>query len=91
MGKETEVVAQSEQGIFMNSDFPIAVEICENSPVLPQQPMNVPNKIVRVAVNPVIIIIPALIRTEFLIGSATNGVAAIETFLFHSTNVSIKI
>jgi len=53
--------------------------------------MYISDKIVRITVQPVIIIIPALIRTEFLIGATPKGVAAIETFLFHSTNVLIKI
>ena len=53
--------------------------------------MNIPYKIVGVAVKPVVVIIPALIRTEFFIGTTTDGIATIETFLFHSTNVYIKI
>lgn len=53
--------------------------------------MNVPDEIVGIAVKPVIVVIPALIRTEFLVGSPTKGFAAIETLLFHSTNFLIKI
>ena len=53
--------------------------------------MDISDKIVRVTVKPVVVIIAALIGTEFLIGATTDGVATIETFFFHSTNVLIKI
>ena len=53
--------------------------------------MDIPDEIVRVTVKPVVVIIAALIGTEFLIGATTDGVATIETFFFHSTNVLIKI
>jgi len=53
--------------------------------------MNIPYVIVCVAVDPVIVVIPALIGTKFFIGATTDGVATIETFSFHSTIVLIKI
>jgi len=53
--------------------------------------MHVTDIIVRIAVQTVIVIIPALVGTEFLIGTAANNFAAIETFLFHSTKVLIKL
>ena len=53
--------------------------------------MDISDKIVRVTVKPVVVVIAALIGTEFLIGATTDGVATIETFFFHSTNVLIKI
>jgi len=53
--------------------------------------MDISDEIVRVTVKPVVVVIAALIGTEFLIGATTNGVATIETFFFHSTNVLIKI
>ena len=53
--------------------------------------MHITYKIVCIAVKTVIVIIPALVGTEFLIGAAANNFAAIETFLFHSTKVLIKI
>ena len=52
--------------------------------------MNIPHKIIWFAVQPVIVVITALIRTEFFIGPTTKGVAAIETFLFHSTKCFYK-
>lgn len=53
--------------------------------------MNISDEVVCVAVQSVIVIITALIGTKFLIGATTDGVATIETFFFHSTNVLIKI
>jgi hypothetical protein len=91
VGKKIEVIAKSKQGILMHPHPVLSVQVSKDSPVLSQQPVNIPYKVVRIAIQPVIVIIPALIRTEFLISTATNGVAAIETFLFHSTNVFIKI
>ena len=53
--------------------------------------MNVSYVIIGIAVKSVIVIIPALIRTEFLIGPATDYPTAIETFFFHSTKVLMNI
>jgi hypothetical protein len=53
--------------------------------------VNISHEIVGITVQPVVVIVSALVRAEFLIGATTNGVATIETFLFHSTNVLIKI
>lgn len=61
MCKKTEVVAKSKQGIFMNFQFALGIKIRENPSVLSQQAMNISDEIIRVAVKPVIVIIPALI------------------------------
>ena len=91
MRKEAEVVAKREQGILMHLYLSLGIKVGENATVLPKQTMNIPNKIIRIAVKSVVVVVPALIRAEFLIGAATYGVAAIETFFFHSTNVLLKI
>jgi hypothetical protein len=91
MCKETEIITQGEEGILMDFDLVLGIEIRQDPSVLPQQAMHIPYKIVGIAVQLVIVVIPALIRTEFFIGAATYRVAAIETFLFHSTNISIKV
>ena len=69
----------------------LTCQICKDSSVLPEQTVYIPDKIVGVAVKPVIVIIPALVGTEFFISTATESVAAIETFPFHSTKVLINI
>ncbi len=66
-------------------------KVGQYSAVFPQQSMDISDKIAGITVKPVVVIIPALIRTEFLIGAAANNIAAIETFSFHSTKVLIKI
>jgi hypothetical protein len=53
--------------------------------------VNIPDEIICITVQPVVVIVPALVGTKLLIGSTTDGVATIETFLFHSTNVLIKL
>ena len=52
--------------------------------------MNIPHEIVSVAVKPVIVIVPALIGTKFLIGSSMDFFSTVETFSFHSTENSHK-
>jgi hypothetical protein len=53
--------------------------------------MNIPHEIISVTVELVVEIVSALVRAEFLISTAAYSAAAIETFPFHSTNVSIKL
>lgn len=67
------------------------IKVCQNSPVFPEKPVYVSHKIIRITVQPVIIAVSALVRAEFLITAAANYIAAIETFSFHSTNVSVNI
>lgn len=75
----------------MNLYLSIIVKVSKDPSVLSQQSVYIADKVVRIPVKAVIVIVPALIRTEFFIGAAANRFAAIETFLFHSTNVLIKI
>jgi hypothetical protein len=91
MGEEIEIIPKSKKGIFVNSHFTFCIEIRKYPPVLSQQTVYIPYEVIRITVQPVVIIITTLIRTEFLIGATFYYVAAIETFLFHSTNISIKI
>jgi len=70
MGKKAEIITKGKKCIFMYFNFTLRVEVWQDSSVLSQQPMHISDKIVWVAVKPVIIIIPALIRTEFFIGTA---------------------
>ncbi len=91
MGKEAEVVSHGEEGIPVYSQFTLAIKVSQYAPVFPQQSVNVPYEIVCFTVKPVVVVVSALVRTEFLIGTATDSVAAIETFFFHSTNVLIKL
>jgi hypothetical protein len=71
MGKKTEIIAKSKKCIFMNFYFPLRIKVRKDSSVFPQQTMNIPDKIIRIAVLSVVVIIPALIRTELLIGTTS--------------------
>lgn len=91
MGEEAEVIPQGKECILVDPQPAFFEEIGKYPPVLPEQSVNISHEVVRVTVQPVVVVVPALIRAEFLIGAATYGVAAVETFFFHSTNVCIKI
>ena len=91
MGEKTEVKPQCIQSILVNGCLPVVIELRQYPPVPSKEAMNITDEIICFAVQPVIVIIPALVRTEFLIGATTNGVAAIETFPFHSTKVLLKL
>jgi hypothetical protein len=91
MCKKAEVIPEGKKGILMYPVPAFIVQIGKYASVFPQQPMNIPDKVVCITVKSVIVIVSALIRAEFLIGTATYDRAAIETFPFHSTNVLIKI
>jgi hypothetical protein len=91
VGKEIEIITQCIECIFMNSGFAFTNKVRKDSPVLSEQTMNIPYKVIGITVKPVVKVVPALIGTEFLIGAATKNIAAIETFPFHSTKVSINI
>ena len=91
MSKKAEVISQGIEGILMYCCLSFTCQICKNSSVLPEQTVYIPDKIIGVAVEPVIVIIPALVGAEFFIGTATKNIAAIETFPFHSTKVLINI
>ncbi len=91
MGEETEIIPECKKGILMHLYLALAIQVGKDAAVLPEQAMYIPNEIIRVAVKPVVVVVPALIGTEFLIGTAMDRFSTVETFLFHSTKVSIKI
>jgi hypothetical protein len=91
MGKEIKIISQSEQSILMHLYPAVTVQVSKYPSVFSQETVNITDKIICIPVQPVIIIIPALIGTKFLISTAMKNLAAIETFLFHSTKVLIKI
>lgn len=53
--------------------------------------MNIPDKAVTVFVKFVIVVVSALIGTEFLVGPAPQDITAIETSSIHDAKVFIKI
>jgi hypothetical protein len=53
--------------------------------------MYIPDIVVGIPVQPVVVIVAALVGTKLLIGTTMKGISAIETFSIHSTKVLIKI
>lgn len=47
--------------------------------------MDVPYITVGIPVQAIVIIVPALIGTEFLVGSSPQDITAVETNFFHNT------
>jgi hypothetical protein len=91
MGEEAEIISQGQQGIPVHRDPALFIKIGEHTPVLPQKGMNIPDKVVALFVKSVIVIVSALIGTEFLVGSAPQNITAIETSSIHDAKVFIKI
>jgi hypothetical protein len=91
MGEKTEIISKGKKSIFVDFYLTIIVQVSKDASVFSEQTMNIPDKIICIPVQSVIVIIPALVRTEFFIGPAAYNFAAIETFLFHCTKVLIKI
>jgi hypothetical protein len=53
--------------------------------------MHIPDVIVLIAIKTVIVVVAALVGTEFLIRPAKEPGSAVKTYSFHSSNVSIKL
>ena len=61
MSEEAEVITQSNKCILMDPVLPFRVQVGKDAPVFPEQPVNVPNVIVSVAVQLVVVIVSALV------------------------------
>jgi len=72
MRKEAEVITQGKEGVLMHFYPALTIQISKDPPVFPQQTVNITYKIVSVTVKPVVIIVPALVGTEFLIGTSMD-------------------
>ena len=59
-------------------------EICKHFPVAPELGMHIAHIIVLIPVQPVVIVITALVRTEFLIRPPKEPGPAVKTYSFHS-------
>jgi len=62
----------------------VVKQISQYLAVAPQLGMNVSDIIVLIAVNAVVVVIPALIGAEFLIRPAQEPGSAVKTYSFHS-------
>lgn len=60
----------------------IVVKIRKYASVFSKQTVNIAHKVIAVPVKFVVVTVPALVRTELLIGSSPNNFAAIKASLF---------
>jgi hypothetical protein len=79
-----EVVTLGRQGITVNAVMAVFIQIRKDLPVAPQLRMHVPDVIVLITVKTVVVIIAALIGTEFLIRPPKEPGSAVKTYSFHS-------
>ena len=63
-------------------------QISKHLPVAPELSMNITHIIVLIAVKTVVVVIAALIGTEFLIRPPKELGSAVKTYSFHSSIVS---
>lgn len=91
MGEETEIKTKGEECILMNPCSALIIQVGQYPPVTPQKKVNIPDKAVGILVKPVVVVIPALIGTEFFVGPAPEDITAVETLPFHNAKVLIKI
>jgi hypothetical protein len=61
MGEKAEVIPEGEKRILMDPQFPVIIKVGQNSSVLTEQSMDITDKIVGITVEPVVVVIPALV------------------------------
>ena len=95
MSEVIEVEAFVDQFILVKVDFSFLRDKFRKYPaVFAQDVVNIPHIIGGVAVEPVVVIIPAHIRTEFLIHPSGDRFSAIEAYFFHkmqNLNIGLRI
>jgi hypothetical protein len=84
MGEEGEVVTLRCQRITMNAVMTVFIKVRKDLPVAPQLCMHVPDVIILIPVETVVVIVAALIGTEFLIRPPKEPGSAVKTYSFHS-------
>jgi hypothetical protein len=53
--------------------------------------MHIAHVVVLITVETVVVVVPALVRTKFLIRPSEEPGSAVKTYPFHSENVFIKV
>jgi hypothetical protein len=82
--EEGVVVTLRRQGITVNTVMPVFIKVRKDLPVAPQLRMYVTDIIVLITVKTVVVIVAALIGTEFLIRPPKEPGSAVKTYSFHS-------
>ena len=83
VGKIVEIEPKVGELLLVNRNFIFRDQFHQNPSVLFQDAVDVADGFATVAVKPVVVIVAALIITEFLIGPALNRFTAIETCFYH--------
>ncbi len=88
VGKEGEVITLRDKCITVYAMVAVVKEAGKYPAVAPQLGMDIPHIVVLVMVKMVVVIITALIRTEFFIRPAEKFSSAVKTYSFHSVMFS---
>jgi len=67
MCKEGKIVALGYKCITVNTVMTIPEKVRKDSPVTPELRMNIAHIVVLITVETIVVVVPALVRTEFLI------------------------
>ena len=84
MSEKNKIVSLSEKSITMDAVMAILKHVGYYFPITPELRMNITYIIVLIAVNTVVVIVAALVGTEFLIRPAQEFCSAVKTYPFHS-------
>jgi len=82
--KESEIKTQSDKSITVYAMMTGVNEVTDYLPVAPQLGMNIPHIVVLVTVQTIVVIVAALIGTEFFIRPSEKFSPAVKTYSFHS-------
>lgn len=85
MREIAEIEAFFKQHVPVHRNFFLWRQFGKYPSVFPQNTVNIPYQTVRVTVKVIVVIVSALIRTEFLIGSSFQRISAIQAILDHRT------
>jgi hypothetical protein len=84
VSEEGEVVALGYKGIAVYPFMAVIKKIGQDLAVTPELGMDVSYVVILVTVKAVVVVIAALVRTEFLIRPAKETGSAVKTYSFHS-------
>jgi hypothetical protein len=84
IGMEMKVETLVSQLAFMHFGFAGGIQLRQDTPVLPQDMVHIPDKIVGIGVLFVVVCVAALVGAKLLVGSANKFITAFLAFPFHS-------
>jgi hypothetical protein len=84
VSEEGEIVTLGYERITVNPPVPVVVKVGQYPPVPSKLRVYIPYIIVLITIKTVIVIVPALVRTKFLIRPSKEPGSAVKTYSFHS-------